>query len=102
VSRRVCGTARQCSAANRQHAGEYRVHHVFLDLPADILESRIRAQVTCPGDLERDERARQFRLKNIRRCVAAAMEQPEDTIMLRSDLMDPSQLADAVLASTGG
>jgi hypothetical protein len=33
------------------------------------------------------------------RCVAAAMEQPEDTVRLRSDLMDPSQLADAVLTA---
>jgi hypothetical protein len=83
-----------------REAGE-KVLHVFLDLPADILESRIRAQVVCPGDPERDEIARQWRLKNIERCVAAAKEQPEDTVMLQSDLMDPSQLADAVLASTG-
>ncbi len=81
-------------------AGE-KVHHVFLDVPADILESRIRAQMICPGDPERDEIARQFRLKNIGRCVAAAKEQPEDTVMLRCDLMDPSQLADAVLAAAG-
>lgn len=81
-------------------AGE-KVLHVFLDVPADILESRIKSQVISPGDPERDESARQFRLKNIRRCVAAAMEQPDDTVMLRSDLMDPSQLADAVLASAG-
>ncbi|MGH3201269.1 MAG: AAA family ATPase [Streptosporangiaceae bacterium] len=84
-----------------REAGE-KVVHVFLDVPADILESRIRAQVVVPGDPERDESNRQFRLKNIGRCVAAAKEQPEDTVMLRSDLMDPSQLADAVLASTGG
>ncbi len=81
-----------------REAGE-KVHHVFLDLPADILESRIRAHVICPGDPERDESSRQFRLKNIARCVAAAKEQPEDTLLLRSDLMDPSQLADAVLTA---
>jgi hypothetical protein len=83
-----------------REAGE-KVVHVFLDAPADVLESPIRAQVLCPGDPERDESARQFRLKNITRCVAAAKEQPEDTVMLRPDLMDPSQLADTVLASTG-
>ena len=83
-----------------REAGE-KVHHVFLDLPAGILESRIRAQVICPGDPERDEISRQWRLKNLARCVAAAKEQPEDTVMLRSDLMDPSQLADAVLAAVG-
>lgn len=81
-------------------AGE-KVHHVFLDVPADILESRIRAQVICPGDPGQDESARQWRLKNIARCVAAAKDQPEDTVMLRSDLMDPSQLADAVLTAAG-
>jgi hypothetical protein len=80
-----------------RQAGE-TVTHIFLDLPADVLESRIRAQVVCPTDLKRDESARQFRLKNIPRCVAAAKEQPADTILLRSDLMTPSQLADAVLA----
>ena len=75
------------------------VVHVFLDLPADVLESRIRTRVVSP-DPERDEFARQWCLKNLGRCVEAAKEQPEDTVMLRSDLMDPSQLADAVLAST--
>ena len=95
---------------NRQYFGEIigalreageDVLHVFLDVPADVLESRIRAQVICPGDPEQDESNRQFRLRNIARCVAAAKEQPEDTLMLRSDLMDPSQLADAVLAAVG-
>ena len=83
-----------------REAGE-NVTHVFLDVPADVLESRIKAQVLCPGDPDRDERARQWRLKNIGRCVAAAKEQPEHTVMLRSDRMDPSQLADAVLAAAG-
>jgi adenylylsulfate kinase-like enzyme len=83
-----------------REAGE-KVHHVFLDVPADILESRIKSQVITPDDPEQDESARQFRLKNIARCVAAAKEQPEDAVMLRSDLMDPSQLADAVLAAAG-
>jgi adenylylsulfate kinase-like enzyme len=83
-----------------REAGE-KVIHVFLDVPADVLESRIRAQVTCPGDPERDESARRFRLKNIERGVAAAKEQPEDTAILRSDLMSPAQLTDAVLAAVG-
>lgn len=83
-----------------REAGE-KVLRVFLDVPADVLEPRIKAQVLCPGDPERDDSARQFRLKNIGRCVAAAKEQPEGTVMLRSDLMNPSQLADAVLAAVG-
>jgi thymidylate kinase len=83
-----------------REAGE-KVLHIFLDVPADVLESRIKAQVLCPGDPERDDSARQFRLNSIGRCVAAAKEQPENTVMLRSDLMNPSQLADAVLAAVG-
>lgn len=82
-----------------REAGE-AVIHVFLDVPADVLEARVRDQVLCPEDPGRDERARQFRLKNIERCVAAAQEQPEGTIMLRSGLMDPSQLADSVLVAS--
>jgi hypothetical protein len=39
--------------------------------------------------------------ENTTRCVAAAREQPGDAGMLRSDLMDPSQLADAVLNCRG-
>jgi hypothetical protein len=77
------------------------VIHVFLDVPADVLEGRIRAQVLVPNDAEKDERVRQWRLKQIERCVAAAKELPPDTVVLRSDLMEPSQLADAVLALTG-
>jgi hypothetical protein len=45
--------------------------------------------VLHPRDPEQDDRARQFRLKNIERCVAAAKEQPNDTVMLRSDLLTP-------------
>jgi AAA domain len=56
------------------------VRHVFLDLPADVLRSRIESQVLVPGNPERDERARQFRLRNVARCVAAAKEQPDGTI----------------------
>jgi hypothetical protein len=103
VHRSVIGTVRVAAwnlICTLRKAGE-KVHHVFLDLPADVLEARIRAQVVCPGDLERDESNRQFRLNNIARCVAAAKEQPDDTVMLRSDLMDPAQLADAVLTAVG-
>jgi AAA domain len=83
-----------------REAGE-KVIHVFLDVPADVLKSRIRTQVLHPRDPGQDESARQFRLKNIERCVAAAKRQPGDTVMLRADLMTPAQLADAVLAAAG-
>jgi len=70
-------------------------------VPADVLKSRIGTQVLHPRDPGQDESARQFRLKNIECCVAAPKEQPEDTMILRSDLMTPAQLADAVLAAAG-
>ena len=50
-----------------REAGE-KVRHVFPDVPDGILESRIRSQVIPPGDPERDESARQSRLKNVALC----------------------------------
>jgi hypothetical protein len=50
-----------------------------------------------PRDPEQDDRALQFRLKNIERCVPA--EQPKDTVMLRSDPLTPAQIAEVVLAA---
>jgi hypothetical protein len=59
-------------------------HHVFLDVPADTLESRIRAQVLCPSDPERDERARQFRLKNLARQPVSRPQQEPSVVSLFS------------------
>jgi hypothetical protein len=81
----LCGTGEQ-------------VAHVFLDLPAEVLRRRIEEQILNPADAEQDAKARAFRLKNVDRCVAAAARQSADTLMLRSDLQTPAQLADAVMA----
>lgn len=78
-------------------AGE-QVVHVFLDLPAKVLRERIMEQVLHPEDPQQDEAARAFRLKNVDRCVAAARRQPAGTLLLRSDLLAPAALADAVMA----
>ncbi|MFI9005870.1 AAA family ATPase [Actinosynnema sp. NPDC053489] len=74
--------------------------HVFLDVPSDELRRRIESQVLVPDDPERDARAREFRLGNIARCVAASSELPSGTLVLRGDLLTPGQLADEVLGAT--
>lgn len=74
--------------------------HVFLDVPADELRRRIDGQVLVPDDLERDAQAREFRIGNIDRCVAARSELSPGTLVLRGDLLTPEQLADRVLEAT--
>lgn len=71
--------------------------HVFLDVPADELRRRIDGQVLVPDDPERDGQAREFRIGNITRCVAASSELPPGTLVLRGDQLTPEQLADRVL-----
>jgi len=71
--------------------------HVFLDVPADELRRRIDGQVLVPDDPDRDAQAREFRIGNISRCVAARSELPPATVVLRGDQLTPGQLADRVL-----
>ncbi len=71
--------------------------HAFLDVPPDELRRRIEGQVLVPDDPDRDAQAREFRLGNVARCVAASSELPSGTLVLRGDLLTPGQLADQVL-----
>ncbi len=73
--------------------------HVFLDVPAPELRRRIEAQVLDESDPEADEQARQFRLANVERCVAARDGLPADTLVLQGDQHSPAELADRVLAA---
>jgi len=73
-----------------REAGEHLLH-VFLDLPLDALRARIDA------DEKDDAGARSFRLRNAPRATAALAALPADTLVLRSDLHTPEQLADLVL-----
>ena len=97
----VVGQYYQEVVSGLRDAGE-DVVHVFLDVPADVLRERIDKQVLHPGSPELDAEARAFRLKNVDRCVAAAERQPADTLMLRSDLLSPDQLGDAVMERMAG
>lgn len=54
--------------------------HVFLDVPADELRRRIDAQILDPGDPAADAQAREFRHRNVARCVAARDQLPADTL----------------------
>jgi hypothetical protein len=71
--------------------------HVFLDVPADEVRRRIVDQVIIDG-VEQSEDSRQFRLRNVDRCVAARADLPPDTLVLRGDEHTPAELADLVLA----
>ncbi|PRY46162.1 AAA domain-containing protein [Umezawaea tangerina] len=73
-------------------AGE-DVLHVFLDADTDVLVRRLNARAPVPGQ------ANDWALK--RMDAAAASRQPAGTLVLRSDLLGPAELADEVLAALG-
>jgi adenylylsulfate kinase-like enzyme len=79
-------------------AGE-RILHVFLDVPAEELHRRIDAQILFEDDPAQDASARAFRHGNVERCVAARADLPPDTLVLRSDLHTPAELADLVMTA---
>ena len=81
-------------------AGE-EVLHVFLEADADVLRERLNARVTHPGK-DWDQAAREFGMTGVDEMVAAAARQPTGTLMVRSDQLTPSELADEVLRATGG
>lgn len=72
--------------------------HVFLDVPAEELKRRINTRTLVDDDPAADAEAREFRLGNVDRCVAARDGLPADTLVLRGDQHTPSELADLVLA----
>ena len=80
-------------------AGE-EVLHVFLEADAGVLRERLDARVTHPGK-EWDQVAHEFGMTGVDDIVAAAARQPAGTLMLRSDLLTPAELADEVLAAAG-
>jgi gluconate kinase len=81
-------------------AGE-QVLHVFLAANADALRERLNARVTGPGK-DWDQVAREFGMTGVDEIVAAAARQPDGTLMLRSDMLTPAELADRVLARSQG
>jgi len=78
-----------------EDAGE-EVLHVFLEVDADALRERLNARDPRP-DKDWDEVAREAGMTGVDEIVAAAARQPSGTLMLRSDLLTPAQLADRVM-----
>ena len=78
-----------------EDAGE-EVLHVFLEVDADALRERLNARDPRP-DKDWDEVAREAGMTSVDEIVAAAARQPSGTLMLRSDLLTPAQLADRVM-----
>ena len=76
-------------------AGE-TVLHVFLEVEAGALRERLDARDPRP-DKNWDEVARVAGMTGVDEIVAAAARQPRGTLMLRSDLLTPAELADEVL-----
>lgn len=74
--------------------------HVFVEVPAEELRRRIVEQVVIDG-VEQSEDSRQFRLRNVERCVAARDQLPEDTFVIAGDKHTPAELADLVLGRIG-
>ena len=78
-----------------EDAGE-KVLHVFLEVDAEALRERLNARDPRP-DKDWDEVAREAGMTGVDEIVAAAARQPSGTLMLRSDLLTPAELADRVL-----
>jgi len=80
-------------------AGE-EVLHVFLQVDAEVLRTRINTRAPVSSDPRVDQSAREFCLSHVDAAVAAAGRQPDGTLLLRSDRLTPAELADEVLAAT--
>lgn len=78
-------------------AGE-ELLHVFLEADAGVLRQRLNARVTHPGK-DWDQAARELGMTGVDEMAAAAARQPAGTLMLRSDMLTPAELADKVLVS---
>jgi predicted kinase len=77
-------------------AGE-EVLHVFLDTAPEVLRDRLRARTPPPDDHRPDGSALDWALSRLD--PAAAGRQPAGTLVLRSDRLTPTELADTVLAA---
>ena len=80
-------------------AGE-EVLHVFLEAEVGVLRERLNTRVAHPGR-EWDQAARELGMTGVDEMVAAAARQPAGALLLRSDRLTPTELADEVLAAAG-
>ncbi|MEU7925131.1 AAA family ATPase [Micromonospora sp. NPDC049107] len=81
----------------RLRAHDVLVDHFFIDVPTDVLRTRIAAQSVWPDDPDRDAQVRAWRLEQVARCAAAVSMLPADTVVLDGQL-PVAQLASEVLA----
>ncbi|WP_328654471.1 tunicamycin resistance protein [Micromonospora sp. NBC_00330] len=81
----------------RLRAHEVLVDYFFIDVPTDVLRTRIAAQSVWPDDPDRDAQVRAWRLEQVARCAAAVSMLPADTVVLDGQL-PVAQLASEVLA----
>jgi gluconate kinase len=79
-------------------AGE-PVLHVFLEADADSLRERLSTRAPLHPDPSVRQAAISWALGRVDAAVAAAASQPAGTIMLRSDQLTSTELADKVLAA---
>jgi hypothetical protein len=96
---RTCRIAYRCEIlGGLAEAGE-GVLHVFLHADAGVLRERVNARVGIPDNLGANQSAREWALSRVDAATAAATRQPDGTLMLRSDRLTPTELADEVLAA---
>ena len=78
-----------------------RLLHIFLDIDARLLRSRIEAQVLVP-DPVRDQDIRQWRLDQVDRCLASRRHMPAGTRFVDSGTDSPEILSDRILTWLNG
>lgn len=72
-------------------------HHFWLDVSADVLAKRIRAQVLAE-DADRNAKIAEWRLAQVNRCVMSRLDLVEPTHHLDGTAPTP-RLADEVIAA---
>ncbi len=77
---------------------DQKIHHFFLDLDKNILETRIQNQVMSK-DAKQDSEIRQWRLEQVDRCLSAKTLMPSETIFLNSGDNSPDDLMKKILSS---
>jgi gluconate kinase len=71
--------------------------HVFLDADVEVLMERLAARAPIPDDPQAGRSAHGWAVSRLD--PGAAGRQPAGTLVLRSDLLTPAELADEVLAA---
>ena len=79
-------------------AGE-DVLHVFLEADVAVLRERLSARAPVPGNPGTNQSVREWAMSRVDAAIAAAARQPDGTLMLRSDRLTTTELADEVLVA---